>query len=152
MRYLGDGSPVYTATDLCDYLACAHLVALKRRVAAGESIPSNRSALSEVLANLGARHEERHLEALRATLSRSVFSFLLAQLRVAAFRSSDPKKAFFVDFGDAMPGGSGANGIFERTRTVPFRSEVSTIRTTSRPGREFGPKAVRTSMTPNAVP
>jgi uncharacterized protein len=66
MRYLGDGSPVYTATDLCDYLACGHLVALKRRVAAGESIPSDRSALSEVLANLGARHEERHLDALRA--------------------------------------------------------------------------------------
>jgi predicted RecB family nuclease len=66
MRYLGDRSPVYTATDLCDYLACGHLVALKRRVAGGELIPSDRSALSEVLANLGARHEERHLEALQA--------------------------------------------------------------------------------------
>ena len=66
MRYLEDGCPVYTATDLCDYLACGHLVALKRRVAAGESIPSDRSALSEVLANLGARHEQRHLDGLRA--------------------------------------------------------------------------------------
>ena len=66
MRFLQDGCPVYTATDLCDYLACGHLVALKRRVAAGESIPSDRSALSEVLANLGAGHEQRHLDALRA--------------------------------------------------------------------------------------
>ncbi|MFZ2034553.1 MAG: TM0106 family RecB-like putative nuclease [Candidatus Dormiibacterota bacterium] len=66
MRFLQDGRPVYTATDLCDYLACGHLVALKRRVAAGESIPSDRSALSEVLANLGAGHEQRHLDALRA--------------------------------------------------------------------------------------
>jgi predicted RecB family nuclease len=66
MRYLADGCPVYTATDLCDYLACGHLVALKRRVAGGESIPSDRSALSEVLANLGAGHEQSHLEALRA--------------------------------------------------------------------------------------
>ena len=66
MRFLQDGCPVFTATDLCDYLACGHLVALKRRVAAGEPIPSDRSALSEVLANLGAGHEQRHLESLRA--------------------------------------------------------------------------------------
>jgi uncharacterized protein len=66
MRYLKDGCPVYTATDLCDYLACGHLVALKRRVASGEVIPSDRSALSEILAGLGAAHELSHLEALRA--------------------------------------------------------------------------------------
>jgi predicted RecB family nuclease len=65
MRYLKDGCPVYTATDLCDYLACGHLVALKRRVASGEVIPSDRSALSEILAGLGAAHELSHLEALR---------------------------------------------------------------------------------------
>jgi predicted RecB family nuclease len=66
MRFLADGSPVYTATDLCDYLACGHLVALKRRVAAGEQIPRDPSALSEVLASLGAGHEQHHLDALRA--------------------------------------------------------------------------------------
>src|SRR6202043_703447 len=66
MRYLEDGCPVYTATDLCDYLACGHLVALKRRMAGGEPIKPDRSALSEVLATLGADHEQRHLEALRA--------------------------------------------------------------------------------------
>ena len=66
MRYLEDGCPVYTATDLCDYLACGHLVTLKRRVASGEVIPTDRSALSEVLATLGAGHEHRHLETLRA--------------------------------------------------------------------------------------
>ncbi len=66
MRYLASGSPVYTATDLCDYLACGHLVALKRRIATGEPITPDRSALSEVLAQLGAGHEQRHLEALRA--------------------------------------------------------------------------------------
>ncbi|MGA7988303.1 MAG: TM0106 family RecB-like putative nuclease [Candidatus Dormiibacterota bacterium] len=66
MRFLQDGTPVYTATDLCDYLACGHLVTLKRRVAAGEQIPRDQSALSEVLANLGAGHEQHHLEALMA--------------------------------------------------------------------------------------
>ena len=67
MRFLRDGTPVYTATDLCDYLACGHLVTLKRRVAAGEEIPRDQSALSEVLANLGAGHEQHHLDALRAS-------------------------------------------------------------------------------------
>ena len=38
MRYLKDGRPVYTATDLCDFLACGHLVTLKRRAAGGEVI------------------------------------------------------------------------------------------------------------------
>ena len=66
MRYLEDGCPVYTATDLCDFLACGHLVSLKRRVASGEVIPSDRSALSEILAGLGAAHEQSHLDALRA--------------------------------------------------------------------------------------
>jgi len=63
---LDDGCPVYTATDLCDYLACGHLVALKRRVAMGEQIPRDPSALSEVLASLGAGHEQHHLESLAA--------------------------------------------------------------------------------------
>ena len=66
MRYLEDGCPVYTATDLCDYLACGHLVTLKRRVAGGEVMPADRTALSEVLATLGAGHERSHLETLRA--------------------------------------------------------------------------------------
>ena len=66
MRFLADGRPVYTATDLCDYLACGHLVALKRRVATGEQIARDPSALSEVLANLGAGHELHHLETLTA--------------------------------------------------------------------------------------
>ncbi len=29
-------------------------------------------------------------------------AFLMDQLRNGAFRSTDPKKAFFVDFGDAL--------------------------------------------------
>jgi predicted RecB family nuclease len=66
MRFLADGRPVYTATDLCDYLACGHLVSLKRRVAKGEQIARDPSALSEVLANLGAGHERHHLETLTA--------------------------------------------------------------------------------------
>ncbi len=66
MRYLKDGRPVYTATDLCDFLACGHLVTLKRRAAGGEVIERDESALSEVLSRLGAGHEQGHLEALRA--------------------------------------------------------------------------------------
>ena len=82
MRFLHDGRPVYTATDLCDYLACGHLVALKRRVAMGEQIPRDPSALSEVLASLGAGHEQHHLESLAAR-----------GLRIKAFEDGLDRKA-----------------------------------------------------------
>lgn len=39
---------------------------------------------------------------LRATLTRSVFAFLVTQMNVGAFASTDPKTAFFVDFGDGL--------------------------------------------------
>jgi len=86
MRCLKDGSPVYTATDLCDYLACGHLVTLKRRVARGEVIPADRSALSEVLATLGAGHELSHLETQRGR-----------GLRVRAFEDERDRYASSAD-------------------------------------------------------
>ncbi len=48
-----------------------------------------------------ARHEN-NTEALRAGLDRSVTSFLIDQMRLGAFRSQDPKTAFFVDFGAGL--------------------------------------------------
>ncbi len=50
---------------------------------------------------LFAKHKN-NTEALRSTLARTVTAFLLAQLRNGAFASNDPKKAFFVDFGEAL--------------------------------------------------
>jgi len=50
---------------------------------------------------LFAKHAN-NTEALRAALTRTVTAFLLIQLRNGAFASVDPKKAFFVDFGDAL--------------------------------------------------
>ena len=50
---------------------------------------------------LFAKHQN-NTEALRATLTRTVTAFLLIQLRNGAFASTDPKKAFFVDFGSAL--------------------------------------------------
>lgn len=41
-------------------------------------------------------------EALRAELRRVIEAFLLAQMRIGAFRSTDPAKAFFVDTGPAI--------------------------------------------------
>jgi hypothetical protein len=38
----------------------------------------------------------------RATAARTALAFLLIQLKNGAFASDDPKKAFFVDFGDAL--------------------------------------------------
>lgn len=41
-------------------------------------------------------------EALRAEVARTCTAFLLAQMRVGAFRSKDPEKAFFVDVSEAI--------------------------------------------------
>jgi hypothetical protein len=41
-------------------------------------------------------------EALRDEVDRTITSFLLVQMKVGAFRSKDPAKAFFVDVSDAL--------------------------------------------------
>lgn len=48
-----------------------------------------------------ARHKN-NTPALRAGLYRTVYAFLAQQTKNGAFASSDPAKAFFVDFGDAL--------------------------------------------------
>lgn len=48
-----------------------------------------------------ARHKNND-ETLRARVARTVNDFLVTQTKVRAFRSLDPKKAFFVDFGDGL--------------------------------------------------
>ncbi len=50
---------------------------------------------------LFAKHQN-NTEALRATLTRTVNAFLLIQLKNGAFASTDPKKAYFVDFSDGV--------------------------------------------------
>lgn len=48
-----------------------------------------------------ARHKNNDRK-LRKTCERTAIVFLLEQMRAGAFRSTDPKKAFFVDFGDGL--------------------------------------------------
>lgn len=48
-----------------------------------------------------ARHEN-NTEGLRAGVDRSVTSFLVTQMKLGAFRTKDPKTAFFVDFGEGL--------------------------------------------------
>lgn len=50
---------------------------------------------------LFAKHQN-NTEGLRSTLDRTVRAFLLIQLKNGAFSTGDPKKAFFVDFGEAL--------------------------------------------------
>ncbi len=65
MRYLNE-RPVFSATDLADFVACEHLTQLNLRSARGEHIERTQQAIAQVLAGLGARHESRYLERLRA--------------------------------------------------------------------------------------
>lgn len=48
-----------------------------------------------------ARHQN-NTEQLRQSVARSCEAFLRIQMKNGAFRSNDPAKAFFVDFGDAL--------------------------------------------------
>src|SRR5262249_29380636 len=48
-----------------------------------------------------ARHEN-NTEALRAMVRRTTTAFLLVRMKNGAFRSRDPKTAFFVDVSDAL--------------------------------------------------
>jgi hypothetical protein len=48
-----------------------------------------------------ARHKN-NTEGLRATVRRTITSFLLTQMNNGAFRSREPAKAFFVDVSDAL--------------------------------------------------
>lgn len=60
------GGLEFTATDLVDYLACHHKLALQARVARGElALPADADAASDLLRDRGLLHEETILENLR---------------------------------------------------------------------------------------
>jgi uncharacterized protein len=62
-----DGRFVYSATDLNNELACAHLTTLETAVARGDlARPEVESGQRDLLARLGEEHEARYLERLRA--------------------------------------------------------------------------------------
>lgn len=62
-----EGRLVYSATDLNNELACAHLTTLERASARGDLVrPEATSGQGPLLAKLGAEHEERYLARLQA--------------------------------------------------------------------------------------
>lgn len=63
MQFL-DGRLRYSASDLNNFLECAHLIELVRGVACGEAQAPEREASAELLARKGDEHEARHLERL----------------------------------------------------------------------------------------
>ncbi len=69
------------------------------------SVPERRGAIfieQSVKDGLQFARQKNNDEALRATCDRTVTAFMLTQMKNGAFRSNDPAKAFFVDFGDAL--------------------------------------------------
>ncbi len=62
-----DGAPVYSASDLNDFLACEFLTGLETQVMRGELVrPDGRSEQAKRLAELGDEHERRYLAQLAA--------------------------------------------------------------------------------------
>ena len=64
---LVDGKPYYSASDLNNYLECAHLTALDlQAVLRGERPPSPRTGTPDIIARKGEDHERRYLAALKS--------------------------------------------------------------------------------------
>lgn len=61
-----DGRLVYSASDLNDFLECAHLTELQRRAALGEVRRPEADESAKLLARKGEEHEAWHLERLRS--------------------------------------------------------------------------------------
>lgn len=56
----------------------------------------------EIKIGLQAYRHKNNTSSLRAAITRTVVSYLLSQMSFGAFKTTDPKTAFFVDFGDAL--------------------------------------------------
>src|SRR5215469_16254262 len=61
----GNGTFVYSASDLNDFLECSHLTELQRLVALRELERPEADPATALLARKGDEHERRHLERLR---------------------------------------------------------------------------------------
>ena len=72
---IADGRFVYAASDLNNYLECAHLTELDRLVALGERARPARDETVELIARKGDEHERRHLERLRAQNADGLVAF-----------------------------------------------------------------------------
>jgi uncharacterized protein len=62
-----DGRVVYAASDLNDYLACPHRVALNRRALERGDVPAVDDPAQAIIARKGREHEQRRLEQLEAS-------------------------------------------------------------------------------------
>ncbi|HEY0613997.1 MAG TPA: TM0106 family RecB-like putative nuclease [Candidatus Elarobacter sp.] len=64
---LVDGRVVYAASDLNDYLACPHRIALNRRALVRGGLPLDDDAALAIIARKGREHEARELERMEAS-------------------------------------------------------------------------------------
>lgn len=70
-----DGRPVYSASDLNEYLECEHAAELRRLLALGLRERPESGATVELLRDKGDAHEQRYLEKLRARFGSGVVEF-----------------------------------------------------------------------------
>lgn len=66
---------IYSASDLNDFLECAHLSALERKAAIGELVRPDPSDSASLVARKGDEHEQRYLETLRALHGNNLVEF-----------------------------------------------------------------------------
>lgn len=90
MQFVG-GRPVFSASDLNDYLECRRLTELEALVARGVlSPPANDDERAELIRKKGEEHEKRHLERLRKSYgNEGVVEFERSENTLEAFHEAE---------------------------------------------------------------
>jgi uncharacterized protein len=70
-----DGRFIYSASDLNNYLECAHLVELERLAAAGELVRPEPDATTELIARKGTEHEAQYAARLERAFGEGFVAF-----------------------------------------------------------------------------
>src|SRR5689334_12996791 len=96
-----DGRFVYAASDLNNFLECAHLTQLDRLVALGEATaPQRDDPQAELIARKGDEHEQRYLGGLRA--HGGVTEFDRPEHSLTGFEAAAQASIAAMERGDAL--------------------------------------------------
>ncbi len=141
------GRPVYSASDLNDFLECEHLTELERGASLGELVRPEADATTALLASKGEEHEQRYFERLRELHGSDLVAFDAPENTAEALRSADAATR------EAME--SGASIIYQPTFfDGKFLGRADFLRRVERPSARLGwnYEAIDTKLALHAKP
>ncbi|MGC1381447.1 MAG: TM0106 family RecB-like putative nuclease [Candidatus Baltobacteraceae bacterium] len=126
-----DGRPIYSASDLNDFLECEHLTELERRASLGELVRPEADATTALLASKGEEHERRYFESLHAQHGAAMVAFDPPENTMDGLRRADAATR------EAME--SGARIIYQPTFfDGQFLGRADFLRRVERPSARLG--------------